>query len=364
MMSAIKFETLRDLLEQLDPPVVSGDRATLWVSSRKLGIAKTSDASLEIFLVGEELRPRSALVSRHLEHARWQIEGSNDLLDASRIVLPSAPHFLAIAALIAVELLRAGMDTDRPLPEVFDDVEPLIELSLKRSVLGEEHLVGLVGELLCLEALLDAVALHPELRLTILDMWQGHQAGRQDFSVGKDTVEIKTTQHESSSHTFTGFQQIEPDHDGIHTGSQAYLLSIGLAPSEQDGQTLPEIVERILIRLSSPEALVNGCSTLQKRFLDDVARYGAAGSNGYDHRTMSQWKFFGTRFRVTFTPRLYDLLDQDVKILRRADLTGTFNNSDDIQFRIDFPSKINGWNPRPSWRHALVDLVQRHFGLT
>jgi len=73
---------------------------------------------------------------------------------------------------------------------------------------------------------------------------------------------------------------------------------------------------------------------------------------------MASWNLYQTRFRITFTPRLYDLLDEEIRILHRADLVGTHVSSNDIQFQIELPPIINGVNPVANWRHGIVDLVR------
>lgn len=365
MSDNVSFEQLRAELERLVPPIAAGDRNIYWVSARNLGIAKTQSEALELFLAGPKLHPRTATVRRHLEHARWEIAGSGDQLDASRIVFPPAAHFLAIAALIAIELVRVGINDTRPLQDVFDEVEPIIELALRQGTLGEEHLVGLLGELICLEVMLDTVIARPELRMYVLDMWQGHRPGLRDFVIGSASIEVKTTQQDSSSHKVSGLHQVEPV--GTEVEKELFLLSVGLAESEHEGQALPEVVQRILDRLAGPNTSSTGnnnLTPLQQRFLDDVSHYGSTSSRGYDHRVMSAWKVFDARYRTTFTPRLYDLMDEDVRILRRRDLAGTHVSLEDIQYRIDLQPTINGLNPSPSWQHAVADLVREALSLS
>lgn len=363
MTVSITFEGLRECLEELPPPPTQDDWRIFWVVPRALGIARTSDGSFEIFISGPRLTPRTETVRRHLEHALWDLPDSGDRVEASRVILPAAPHFLAISALIAVELVRAGMGTGRDLHDVFDDVEPIIELALRRGALSGEHIIGLIGELLCLEVMLDAVATRPELRLTILDMWQGHQVGQRDFVIGLAAIEIKTTQQETSSHKVSGLHQVESDGQNSASEARLFLLSVGLAHSENEGQSLPMIVQRLLERLADPAFSGDGFSPLQRRFLDDVARYGSSSSRGYSHETMAGWLVYQERFRSTFSPRLFDLMDHEVRIIRRRDLVGTHVSPDDIQYRIDLPSHVNGMNPAPMWQHAIVSLVREYLGI-
>lgn len=355
---ALTFEVLRTLLDALPIPARAGDRSTHWAFSRLLGVARTSDDAFELFMVGPRLHPRSATVRRHLEHGTWSVAGSEDTLEANRIVLPPAPHFVAIAALIAIELARAGIGTDRRLQDVFDDVEPIVDLALRRGALGEEHLTGLVGELLCLEEMLDAVVNRVELRSTVLDMWRGHAIGRRDFLIGAASVEVKTTHQESSSHKISGLHQVEPDPTAETAEQELFLLSVGLAATEQEGQTLPQVVNRVLDRLREHGLPPGTLSPLQARFLDDVANYGSGSARGYDHRTMEDWQVYQGRFRLTFTPRLYDMSDDAIRVLRRRDVEGTHVSPDDIQYRMDLPTTVSGWNPAPSWQHAVHRMVR------
>lgn len=363
MMVEVTYERLRDELLALITPSTAGERTTLWVIPRVLGIARTFDDSFEVFVVGERIHPRTAIVRRHMEYGRWEVAGSGNWFDASRIVLPPAPHFLAVATMLAVELYRAGMGAERGLQEAMDDVESIIEMALRRGALSESHQVGLLGELLCLEVMLDAVLHHPELRMSVLDMWQGHRPGLRDFRVGAVAIEVKTTQQETSSHKITGLHQVEPTEvDGL-VEDTLFMLSFGLVASESGGQTLPEAVQRIVDQLAEPSSDASRLSPVQLRFLDDVARYGSGSSRGYVHTTMADWQVYGVRYRATFTPRLYDFCDPDVRIVRRRDLAGMYISPTDIQYRVELEPVINGANPVSSWRHALSMMVREALGL-
>jgi hypothetical protein len=364
MTANITFEELRLNLERLAQPSKVEERSVFWIFPTKLGLAKTSSGRVEIFIGGPKLYPRTSLVRRHLEYGRWTITESADEFDASRIVLPSDPHFIAVAALLGVELVKARVGEQRALQDVLNEVEPLLELALLRSALGEEYILGLLGELLCLETVLDAVAGRPEAKLTVLDMWHGHQVGQRDFTIGSTSIEIKTTQLESSTHKISGIHQAEID-ERFPSEKSLLLLSIGLVPAYQEGQTLPEVVQRIVGRLG-PESGIEATTELtplQQRFLDDVYRYGGTESRGYDHRTASTSKAYSTRYKTTFTPRLYDLTDEDVRILRRRDIVDLFVRADRVQYTLDLPSVINGRNPAANWKQTVFDLVRQHLHL-
>ena len=347
------FERLRERLDLVEAPSVAGNRETLWVVDRLLGVARSHLGGVEVFLVGARLHPRTATVRRHLEHGEWGTS-SGDVIEASRLVFPNEQHFVALGALICVEMLRAGASASRPLQSVFEEVEPLIELALRRGALTEESVLGLVGELLALEQMLLAVADRAELAPSVLDMWRGHHRGERDLTIGAMAIEVKTTRHDSSSHRLAGFSQVEPaeGEDGL------FLLSLGLAPTAAgDGQTLPDVVDRLLAALG-PWTRGGPLSPVQERLLRDVAAYGQGDSAGYDHLTMAEWTAYQTTFRTTFTPRLYDLTDPDVRLLRRADVADKFVDPGTVEYQADLPAAVNGRNPAANWTLALGRIVR------
>lgn len=355
--SLTAYERLREQLEQVSRPERREDRRTLWVVDRLLGLAITATGTVEILLVGDQLHPASQIVRRHMQYARWRIEEVGIEVAANRIVLPAQPHFLSLAALIAVELTRCGLHCRDMLKEAFRLVEPLIELALQRTMLTEEHIVGLMGELLCLEVLLDAVDT-PELMSPVLDMWRGY-TGSRDFVIDDIGIEVKTTRSTMSSHKFSGLHQVEPSQAGDVHERKVYLLSIGLTASAGEGQSLPELVERVVRRLGgTAQPNTSAWTPLQKRFLTEVANYGRADSLGYDHDTMAREDVYNVRFRSTFTPRLYDLSDPDVRILRREFLESTHVSADDLQFRLELQDFITPANPAANWAQSITQMVR------
>jgi hypothetical protein len=94
--------------------------------------------------------------------------------------------------------------------------------------------------------MLDSVQEKPEMRGAVLDMWRGHSHGLRDFVIGDVAIEVKTTHSQTSSHKFSGLHQVEPDSKYGSQESGLLLLSIGLAVSESDGQSLAALVQRIL----------------------------------------------------------------------------------------------------------------------
>lgn len=355
MSADVTYEALRFELETLVVP--TGEVRNLRWLARTLAVARNGAGDYEIFLRGPELATRSPLVRRHLQHGDWRPMGGGTPFAASRIVLPSAPHFASVSALIAVELLRAGIyDADDP-QAAFSDVEPIIEMAIRRGALPENVVVGLIGELILLRQCLLTNSGKPELRSLIIDSWHGWQVGGRDFTFGSSSIEVKTTQSASSVHEFSGIHQLEEVEFPSGEHEELHLLSVGLAASTVAGESLPAIVDQVLGMLNDPAT--GGTSPLQVAFLSRIERYGAEGGSGYKHATMSEWSVYSNRYTATFPPRLYRIADPAMRLLRREIVEETFVSPASLSFTMALPEAVSAFNPAASWQQEIAGIVRR-----
>lgn len=345
------FEALRAELEGLSVP--SGQVRNLRWLAQPLAVGRTTAGDFEVFIRGPELHAASSLVRRHLQHGLWRPMEGGEPFPASRIVLPSAPHFAAIAALIATELLRAGIDGSRGRQEAFYDVEPIMEMAIRRGALPENVIIGLIGELAVLRQLALSHRNAPPSLMRCLDLWQGWQEGGRDFRLGEHSIEVKTTQAVSSIHQFNGLHQLEPKLLPSGRLEQLHLMSVGLSASTTLGETLPMIVASIaalfLTATDGPE--------VAGEFLRRVAKYGGQLGRGYDHANMADWSVYGTRYAHSFLPRLYRLDDQSMRLLTRDVLARTFVQPDGLTFTMHLPDQVSAHNPAPNWESELERIA-------
>lgn len=350
-MSDLDFEDLRTDLERLTVPAGQA-RHMRWLEA-PLAVARTAFGDYEIFIRGPELRATSSLVGRHIQHGDWQPEEGGDPFPASRIVLPSAPHFASIAALIAVELLRAGVSGPRGAQAAFADVEPIIEMAMRRGALSENVIVGLIGELIVLRQFILAQGGQSVGAMRTLDFWQGWQEGGRDFRIGHHSIEVKTTQAVTSIHEFSGLHQLEPELLPGGAVEQLHLMSIGVAASTTIGESLPSIVISILTLLSPADVDVE----LTGEFLRRVAQYGSQSGAGYVHDVMQDWSVYGTRYAHTFIPRLYRVDDPAMRLLGRDILAQTFVQPQGLSFTMHIPEQVSAFNPAPAWEAELKSMA-------
>jgi hypothetical protein len=99
------------------------------------------------------------------------------------------------------------------------ELQCFADLLQESPSLGIERQVGLLGELLFLERLVQKVG------MDALDSWVGPQGEPHDFRIGSREFEIKTTLSARRIHTIHGAEQLVPSAD-----CRLYLISIQLGP--------------------------------------------------------------------------------------------------------------------------------------
>ena len=332
-----------EVLEQINavPAGLTGnDRTINWLTDAQVvGVARNSRGHLELFLAGEQLKPRTSTVKYAIHYHSWHRD-TQPPLSANRILLPALGHFDQVGAFIAAELLREKADAN--MERAFAVTEPLIELAIKRLEIAESAILGLVGELL----LLDALCRRADDRHVgpVVQAWDGWRRSARDLTWEGTGVEIKTTTRTTSSHAVRGVHQIEPaaaTDDGPGE-SRLLLVSIGLRQTDPNvpALSIPSLVESIVARLT-----VSGAGGLVDEFLKRVAMYGSESGIGYEHATMANEAPFTTPFSLTFI-RGYDMADPAVEVLRRDDvLAHQHVDAQSLSFRVDLPATITLNNP-------------------
>jgi hypothetical protein len=303
---------------------------------------------LEIFLVGPELDAHVRIVRDHLQHQTWRADGGKEL-QASRLVMPSAPHYDSVVAFLCAELVENGYVGDAQ--GAFSLTEPSIALALRRAQIGNEVIVGLAGELYFLESLCAAVP--PENAGTLLSSWAGSAPSARDLQLGPVGVEVKTTTGLSSTHHVQGLHQVEPGGavGGAHE-THLYLLSIGitwLSGEESGGYSIPALVDSIAARLDV-EA--------REDFIARVQQYGGDVALGYNHDRDRDLPLYAGRFTPRFE-RLYDMLDPRISIPRSPDLDA-FADLDvaSVSFRVRLRDRVRGEiNPTSGMRAVVKQLL-------
>lgn len=334
------YEEVLDQINTTPTGITGDDRTITWLTEAQVvGIARNNRGHLELFLAGDQLKPRTGTVKSAMHHHYWH-RGNQPPLSANRIRLPALGHFDQVGAFIATELLREKADVN--LERAFAVTEPLIELAIKRLEISENAILGLFGELLLLDALsrrADDMYVGP-----VVQAWDGWRRSARDLTWEGTGVEIKTTTRTTSSHAIHGVHQIEPaaTTDDGPGESRLLLVSIGLRQTDPNvpASSIPSLVESILARLTA-----SGANGLVEEFLKRVAMYGSESGIGYEHATMANEAPFTTPFSVTFV-RAYDMADPAIEVLRHDDLVAHQHvDAQSLSFRVELPATISLNNP-------------------
>lgn len=336
----ISYEEILEQISAIPAGLAGNDRTISWLTDAQVvGLARNSGGHLEMFLSGDQLKPRTNTVKSAMNHHSWYRDNQPPL-SANRILLPALGHFDQVGAFIAAELLREKADAD--LEQAFAVAEPLIELAIKRMEISENAILGLVGELFILDALCRrASALQVG---SIIQAWAGWRRSARDLTLEGIGIEIKTTTRTASSHAVQGVHQIEPrptsDDDPGEAG--LFLVSIGMCQSEPGVPTLsiPSLVESIIELLTDA-----GSGDLVEEFVTHVAMYGSEAGIGYEHSKMANEAPFTASFTITFV-RGYDMSDPAIEVLRRDDVVVHQHvDPQSLTFRVDLPATISIDNP-------------------
>jgi hypothetical protein len=341
------YEEILERINAVPAGLTGNDRAINWLTDAQVvGVARNSRGHLELFLAGEQLKPRTSTVKSAIHYHSWHRD-TQPPLGANRIQLPALWHFDQVGAFIAAELFREKADAN--LERAFAVTEPLIEFAIKRLEISENTILGLVGELLLLDAICcraDDMHVGP-----VVQAWDGWRRSARDLTWEGTGVEIKTTTRTTSSHAVRGLHQIEPAAATDDDPGESRLLLVSNVPAS----SIPSLVESIVARLK-----VSGASGLVDEFLKRVAIYGSESGIGYEHATMANEAPFTTSFGVTFV-RGYDMADPAVEVLRRDDVVAHQHvDAQSLTFRVELPATISLNNPIVGVRRVAEVILGLH----
>jgi hypothetical protein len=105
--------------------------------------------------------------------------------------------------------------------------------------LSDQEEVGLFGELLVLDRLIDALG-----EAIAVGAWRGAISEEHDFGLPDDDVEVKTTMVETRRHWVGTATQLEPT-----VGRPLWLLSLQVTSAGTGGLSLPELIASVRVKI-------------------------------------------------------------------------------------------------------------------
>ncbi|WP_315583840.1 PD-(D/E)XK motif protein [Actinomyces viscosus] len=204
--------------------------------------------------------------------------------------------------------LQQGDDMERALHVALDAYRGLLARAPR---LSEDQEIGLFGELVALDRLIDGVG-----ETKALAAWLGPQTEEHDFVLGDVDIEVKTTRSERRIHIIHGLGQLTPT-----PGRPLHLMSVQVtrAGAADNGETLPEAIERIRRRLRSGRT----------DFDDKLAESGWKDAQAD--------RLYTARLLVRSEPRFY-AVDENFPVITSAGLSSIVARPElvrSIDYRID-----------------------------
>ncbi len=335
----LTYEDLLADIKVLVRPKEAAERKIFWLpGAENLGVSRTREDRLEIFLVGPRLSTSSPSLGDAMEFGKWFREGSQDeAFEANRLILPAVGYFDHVAAFICIELVRNGVAGD--LASAFRESEPIIDLVIERLRLSDGALLGLFGELLVLDALSQRAS--DEEVIKVVENWGGWKPSLRDFSWGTIGVEVKTTTRSTSTHEIQGVHQVELSNSliggPVETGLLLVSIGVNYTVAHENSMTVPNLVNRIGDRLKQVDR-----KDVLRTFVSRVREYGSGRGFGYDHTTMAKDAAFTRPIEVLFV-RGYDMTDPNVSVLRRSDVVVHQHvELASLRYTVDLPVKVSG----------------------
>jgi hypothetical protein len=229
-------------------------------------------------------------------------------------------HYAAYQLIEAILALMRNASTFSHA--VMTSIADMKDLLANRGRLSPEEVVGLWGELLVLEHVINRFDGE-----TAIETWLGPAAGEHDFSFDAFEVEVKTTRGEARRHLIGSESQLE-----ISPERPLFFLSlqVTLAGAAHAGRTLPQIVSDVGANLLKSEARFNA----------------ALGRLGYDR---SDADLYQMSFQLRSEPRAY-LVDDSFPAITRPRLATMIPGSkciSDVRYRIDVGSLPQTSVPSP-----------------
>jgi hypothetical protein len=265
------------------------------------------------------------LLSRVVRHGdAWYFE----------VVVTSSALFRDAYSMLCSMADRVQIDGLSPSAALRATLDRLSALLSAPDMLSREREVGMLGELLTLSGLLDALGPGAAVQ-----SWRGGQAEEHDFGLSDFDVEIKTTTSERRVHWIESLTQL------VATGARPlWLLSHQVTGAGAGaGHTLVELIDELRRRI--------GTGTARDSFEGGLS--GAGWDDSYRDRVESRWTRRATSIAHPVSdgfPRLTPeklrqagvLLDRIPDIRYRIDLSGWATPADTPEIIIRAAS-FEGW---------------------
>jgi hypothetical protein len=320
------------------PESISTARDAITLVPGRLHLARAPGGAVELFIEGNRESFPGSMRGRGLECGDYQ--ELRDLRKFSALLVRSTKIDVRPMAHVAYEAVRVlESEPNISNERLMEYIAPYLELVLERELLSLEQQLGLLGELLFMNELMNRAVEIGENPVVAVRCWTGWDSASRDFVGANVAVEAKVTQRVGRHHWVHPIYQLLPAGEGAEP---VYVFSVGVRVDRSREYKLITAIDRVLDRLSSEH---------RDLFLDRLRQYGGFGFDGSDR---GQYEL-EPGFLVTQPPLLIRV-DHLRDILRPASFAdgGIPARVSDIQYVVDLDGLPGA---SPSERAQVIDAL-------
>jgi Putative PD-(D/E)XK family member, (DUF4420) len=185
---------------------------------------------LTLRVESDDVAPVALNSLQHVHVSSVAAEGTKFLtvaVSGSELILDGHAMLCAIAD-------RVQLEKRRPAEAIVETIAQWRSVLAARSRMSTEAEIGLLGELLVLEALQFVIG------SSAVDAWRGAANEEHDFGLGELDFEVKTTTGERRTHWISGVRQLLPS-----VGRPLALVSLQVTRAGMTGRTLAEVIDAL-----------------------------------------------------------------------------------------------------------------------
>ena len=260
------LESLVCILEGLES-ATGGDRKAHTLVKNRLHLTRGSDSEFELFIEGESESFGEQMIGSMFSWGKFHDINTNRDIPALVISADNRSGHSRLLAHVAYESERILTENPKIDNEnLLFEISPFLSLIVQSRVMSVAKQMGLTGELILMEQLLNLATEKGIHHSRVLNAWKGYLSADRDYYANGIAIEVKASGSRNRVHMISSIEQLllseEPKEE------QLFVFSIGLREdASRDYKLVTQIdnVERALT------------STLHDDFYDNLARYCGEG---------------------------------------------------------------------------------------
>ena len=316
------LESLVRILDGLDV-ASGGDRRAHTLVDNRLHLTRGSNSEFELFIEGEMASFGDQMKGSLFSWGNYHDITTNRNISALVISADNRSGHSRLLAHIAYEsqrILTENPDIDNE--SLLFEIGPFLSLIIQSQVLSVAKQMGLTGELILMEDLLNFATERGIHHSRVLTAWKGYENSERDYYANRIAIEVKASGSRNRVHKISSIEQLllsdEPKEE------QLYVYSIGLSPDSSRPY-------KLITQIDNVERVLN--PSLHDDFYDYLAQYCGEGY----HRNLRDRYNLETGFTIS-PPAGLIRIDDSVDILRYSSFaTGRLpNDVEGINYKARF----------------------------